>query len=141
MLKNLFSTLQEAGTIVMDKAGEINDAAKEKIMSTIDEWVEILPKIQALGFDMTSFGISMSISPVLMTELKGKSADFAPERLTELMTEYKDVKSIKLFLNVIKTTLALHQKTKAPLNEILIVRIEVKLSPEIKVFLGKPELF
>jgi hypothetical protein len=140
MLKNLFSTLQEAGTIVMDKAGEINDAAKEKIMSTIDEWVEILPKIQALGFDMTSFGISMSISPVLMTELKGKSADFAPERLTELMTEYKDVKSIKLFLNVIKTTLALHQKTKAPLNEILIVRIEVKLSPEIKVFLGKPEL-
>lgn len=140
MLKNLFSTLQEAGAIVMDKAGEINDAAKEKIMSTIDEWVEILPKIQALGFDMTSFGVSMSLSPVLMTELKGKSADFTPERLTELMTEYKDVKSIKLFLNVIKTTLALHQKTKAPQNEILIVKIEVKLSPEIKVFLGKPEL-
>jgi hypothetical protein len=140
MLKNLFNTIQEAGVLVMDKAGELNEVAKEKIMSTIDEWVEILPKLQALGFEMTSFGISMSISPVLMAELRGKTSDFDPERIAALMIEYKDVKTVKFFLNVIKTTLSLHQKTQAPINEILIVKIEVKLSPEIKVFIGKPEL-
>lgn len=140
MFKSLFNTLQEAGVLVMDKAGEINDAAKEKIMSTIDEWVAILPKIQALGLEMTSFGVSMSISPVLMAELRGKTSDFTPDRLTELLKEYKDVKTIKFLLNVIKTTLALHQKTKAPLNEVLIIKLEVKLSPEIKVYIGKPEL-
>jgi hypothetical protein len=140
MLKNIFNTLQDAGVLVMDKASELNDAAKEKIMSTIDEWVEILPKIQALGFEMTSFGVSMSISPVLMAELKGNTSDFTTDRIAQLLEENKDVKTVKFFLNVIKTTLALHQKTKAPTKEVLIVKIEVKLSPEIKVFLGKPEL-
>ncbi len=140
MLKNIFNTLQDAGVLVMDKASELNDAAKEKIMSTIDEWVEILPKIQVLGFEMTSFGVSMSISPVLMAELKGNTSDFTTDRIAQLLEENKDVKTVKFFLNVIKTTLALHQKTKAPTKEVLIVKIEVKLSPEIKVFLGKPEL-
>lgn len=140
MLKNIFNTLQDAGVLVMDKASELNDAAKEKIMSTIDEWVEILPKIQALGFEMTSFGVAMSISPVLMAELKGNTSDFTTDRIAQLLEENKDVKTVKFFLNVIKTTLALHQKTKAPTKEVLIVKIEVKLSPEIKVFLGKPEL-
>ncbi|MFZ1454454.1 MAG: hypothetical protein WAT46_00325 [Saprospiraceae bacterium] len=75
-----------------------------------------------------------------MAELKGNTSDFTTDRIAQLLEENKDVKTVKFFLNVIKTTLALHQKTKAPTKEVLIVKIEVKLSPEIKVFLGKPEL-
>lgn len=140
MLKNILKTLQDTGELVMDKASEINDAAKEKVMSVIDEWVEILPKLMSLGFEMTSFGISMSISPCMLAELKGSTSDFTEERIKILLEQYKDEKSIKFFLNVIKTTLLLHKKTNASKKNELIVRLEVKLSPEIKVFIGRPEL-
>ena len=62
---------------MIEKAPEINDAAKEKlneakeqtrdkVLSIIEEWVELLPKLMALGFEMTSFGISMSLNPRML---------------------------------------------------------------------------
>ena len=151
MLKNILKTLQETSDIVLEKAAEINDAAKEKIneakdmtkekaLAMVDEWVEILPKLKAMGFELTSFGISMSINPCMLAEMVGKTADFDDEKIETLLVVYKEDKSIKLFLNVVKTTLMLHKKTKAPMRDVLIVRLEVKFSPEIKVFIGRPEL-
>lgn len=151
MLKNILKTLQETGDLVLDKAAEINDAAKEKlneakeqtkdkILSIIEEWVELLPKLMSLGFEMTSFGISMSFNPCMLAELKGNTADFTEERLIALIEEYKDEKSLKFFLNVMKTTVQLHRKTNAGMKDEMIVRLEVKLSPEIKVFIGQPYL-
>ncbi|MBK8517378.1 MAG: hypothetical protein IPL55_14170 [Saprospiraceae bacterium] len=151
MLKNILKTLQETGDIVLEKASEINEAAKEKIndakeqtkdkvLSIIDEWVEILPKLTNLGFEMTSFGISMSLNPSMLAEMKGKTQHFSEEKLTILIDECKDEKSLRLFLTAIKTTLALHKKTKATMHEDIIVKIEVKLSPEIKVFIGQPRI-
>jgi len=151
MLKNILKTLQETGDIVVEKASELNDTAKEKfqeakeqtrdkVLSIIEEWVELLPKLMALGFEMTSFGISMSLSPCMLAELKGKTDDFSEERIKELLEIHKEDKSLKLFLNVIKTTFVLHKKTNAGMKDDLIVRVEVKLSPEIKVFIGQPQL-
>jgi len=151
MLKNILKTLQDTQEMVKEKATEINEAAKEKIneakdhtrekiLSIIEEWVELLPKLMALGFEMTSFGISMSLSPGMLAELKGKTEDFSEERIKELLELYKSDKSLKLFLNVIKTTFMLHKKTNARMKDELIVRVEVKLSPEIKVFIGQPQL-
>ena len=151
MLKNILKTLQETGDLVMDKATEINETAKEKlndakeqtkdkILSIIDEWVELLPKLMSLGFEMTSFGISMSINPCMLAELKGKTEYFTEEKLIDLIEEFKDEKSLKFFLNVMKTTLVMHKKTNAGMKDEIIVRLEVKLSPEIKVFIGQPYL-
>ncbi|MFZ1750409.1 MAG: hypothetical protein WAU01_09465 [Saprospiraceae bacterium] len=151
MIKNILKTLQDTGDIMMDKAAEINEAAKEKfqdakdhtkekMMSVIEEWVELLPKLTAMGFEMTSFGVAMSISPCMLLEMKTHTARFSEERIRVLIEENKNEKSIKLLLGIIKTTLQLHKKSKATIKEDLIVKIEVKLSPEIKVFIGKPEL-
>ncbi|MBK8621935.1 MAG: hypothetical protein IPN79_09270 [Saprospiraceae bacterium] len=138
MLKNIIKTLQDTGDLVKEKAGELNESAKEKIMSGIEDWIEILPKIKALGFETTAFGISMSISPCLNVELKGKTADFTEEKIKEYLEMFKTDKTLKLFLNVLKTTIVLHKKSKAELKEDLFVRIDVKLSPEIKVYIGQP---
>jgi len=151
MLKNILKTLQDTQELVKEKATEINEAAKEKIneakdhtrekiLSIIEEWVELLPKLMSLGFEMTSFGISMSLSPCMLAELKGKTENFSEERIKELLEIHKNDKSLKLFLNVIKTTFMLHKKTNARMKDELIVRVEVKLSPEIKVFIGQPQL-
>jgi hypothetical protein len=138
MLKNIIKTLQDTGDLVKEKAGELNESAKEKIMSGIEDWIEILPKIRALGFETTAFGISMSISPCLNVELKGKTSDFTEEKIREYMEMFKTDKTLKLFLNVLKTTIVLHKKSKAELKEDVFVRIDVKLSPEIKVYIGQP---
>ena len=151
MLKNILKTLQDTQDLVKEKATEINEAAKEKIneakdhtrekiLSIIEEWVELLPKLMSLGFEMTSFGISMSLSPCMLAELKGKTENFSEERIKELLEIHKNDKSLKLFLNVIKTTFMLHKKTNARMKDELIVRVEVKLSPEINVFIGQPQL-
>jgi hypothetical protein len=138
MLKNIIKTLQDTGDLVKEKAGELNESAKEKIMSGIEDWIEILPKIKALGFETTAFGISMSISPCLNVELKGKTADFTEEKIREYLEMFKTDKTLKLFLSVLKTTIVLHKKSKAELKEDIFVRIDVKLSPEIKVYIGQP---
>jgi hypothetical protein len=138
MLKSIIKTLQDTGDLVKEKAGELNESAKEKIMSGIEDWIEILPKIKALGLETTAFGISMSISPCLNVELKGKTADFTEEKIREYLEMFKTEKSLKLFLNVLKTTIILHKKSKAELKEDIFVRIDVKLSPEIKVYIGQP---
>lgn len=140
MLKSIIKTLQDTGDLVKEKAGELNESAKEKIMSGIEDWIEILPKIKSLGFETTAFGISMSISPCLNVELKGKTADFTEEKIREYMEMFKKEKSLKLFLNVLKTTIVLHKKSKAELKENIFVRIDVKLSPEIKVYIGQPTI-
>jgi hypothetical protein len=140
MLKSIIKTLQDTGDLVKEKAGELNESAKEKIMSGIEDWIEILPKIKALGFETTAFGISMSISPCLNVELKGKTADFTEEKIREYLEMFKAEKSLKLFLNVLKTTIVLHKKSKAELKEDIFVRIDVKLSPEIKVYIGQPSI-
>lgn len=151
MLKGIFKSFQESTEILYEKANEINqsakdkmnevkESAKEKAIGLIEEWIEVLPKLTALGLEMTSFGLSMSLSPSLMAELKGSTTLFEEENLSLLLEKYKDDKTLKLFLNAIKTTLLLHKKTNATMKEELIIKIEVKFSPEIKVFIGKPEL-
>lgn len=140
MLKNILKTLQDAGDVVMEKATEFNDSAREKIMAGIEEWVEILPNIRGLGFEMTAFGISMSLSPCMNAEFRGKTADFTDEKIKALLEQYKGSKPMKLFLNVLKTTFLLHAKSRAELKEDLFVRMDVKLSPEIKIYIGRPSV-
>ncbi|MBK6363680.1 MAG: hypothetical protein IPL63_16100 [Saprospiraceae bacterium] len=140
MLKNILKTLQDTGDLVKEKATELNESAKEKIMSGIEEWVEILPKLKTIGLEMTAFGISMSLSPCLNAELRGKAEDFTEEKLKELLELHKGDKLIKLFLNVIKTTVILHARSKADIREDIFVRLDVKLSPEIKVYIGQPHI-
>jgi hypothetical protein len=41
-------------------------------------------------------------------------------------------------MNTIKTTYSLHRRIYATLKDPLIVKVKIRISPEIKVFLGEP---
>ena len=73
-----------------------------------------------------------------MVEMMGKTSDFDEEKLLKLMEEFKNEKSVRLLLNAIKSTIMMHKKAGLPTNDELIVKLDVKLSPEIKVLIGKP---
>jgi poly-D-alanine transfer protein DltD len=149
MFKDILKSIQETSEMVMEKATELNETAKEKIKEAkdqtkekafgiIEEWVEMVPQLTQMGLELTSFGVSMSISPRLLIELKGDPKLFTKERIANLALKHEEDRSIKLFLKVLDSSLSLHQKTKQNLPEDMYVRIEVKLSPEINVFIGKP---
>lgn len=151
MFKNIIKALQDAGEVVFEKAVELNDVAKEKMhdvkentkekaIKLMEDWVEIIPKIREMGFELTSFGTAMSFSPSLIAEFKANPMDFTDDRLQPYIEQYKDDRSIFLFLTVVRTAMQLHMKTQAPMPDTILVRMEIKFSPEIKVYIGKPHI-
>ena len=152
ILKNILKSLQDAGELVFEKAVELNDTAtekfndlkdqtKEKAVKLMEDWVQIIPKIREMGFELASFGTAASLSPSLNAEFTANPLDFTDDRLQPFLEKYKDDRSVNLFLTVVQTAIHLHMKTNAPMPDIMYIRLEVKFSPEIKVYLGKPNIF
>lgn len=138
MIDKIKKALQEATDLIKEQASSLGEGAKEKSYQIIDEWLSIFPKLEIAGLEITSFALGVAISPSLDVELKGKHADFTPERLQKLIAEHKGNTAITSVFSTIKTTYELHRKIYATLYEPLIVRIRIRLSPEIKVILGRP---
>ncbi|RMG76558.1 MAG: hypothetical protein D6714_21170 [Bacteroidetes bacterium] len=140
MIDKLKNTLQQAGSLLKEQAGNIGDSAKEKVWQLIEEWVRIIPKLEECGLSVTSFGSSISISPTLEVEMVGKHADFTKEKLYALLDKNKTNTPLRLVFNTLKTTYNLHKESGGTLKEPLILKIRVGLSPEIRVFFGEPRI-
>lgn len=138
MIDKLKRTFQEATEMLKDQAANLGEGAKERTYKLIDEWLQIFPKLEIYGLEITSFSLSVAISPSLEVELTGKHEDFTPEKLEEILKE--DGKNAAMFsvFNTIRMTYSLHRKVYAALKEPLIVKIKLRISPEIKVFIGEP---
>lgn len=138
MIDKLKQSIQQAGDLIKEQANQISESAKEKGYQLIEEWVTALPKFEENNLEITSFALGVSINPSLEVELKGNHQDFAKDRIEEILKENFSNGPIRLVFNTIKTTYNLHEKAKCELQDPLIVKIKVKLSPEIKVFIGQP---
>lgn len=141
MIDKLKQSIQQAGDVIKEQANMLGDSAKEKAYGLIEEWVTILPRLENSGMEITSFGTSISFSPCLQVELVGAHKDFSNERLKELLEEHAESTPLKLVFSTIKTTYNLHDKSGSSIEEPLIVKIKVGLSPEISVFIGQPLIF
>ncbi len=131
-------TAREATGMAQKAATTFTDAAKDKALSIIDGWVEILPRLETLGLENHSFGLSMGLNPSLRLELFGSAGAMTVERIDEILAENGDNNYIKLIFQAIRATVGMHNRAQANPIEPLIVQISVKLSPEITVFIGKP---
>jgi len=134
---------EKAGSLtesVRDSAIQLGDAAKAKGIDVLEGWVAILPALNTYGLHTTSFGLAMSLNPRLDVELRGEAALFTPEYLAELIENNKENTYLKVIFNAVKTTLSLHSGAQTHPIEPLLVKIQVKLSPEIQVYLGSPHL-
>ncbi len=131
-------TLQEVSETIRMQAGAISEGAKERSYQMIEDWLQIFPKLQSYGLALNSFSVSIAISPGLEAELLGHHPDFSPERLDEILRECKGSTALTSVFTTIKTTYSLHRRTKLPAIEPLIVKISVRITPEIAVYIGKP---
>ena len=140
MIDKIKKTLQDVTDVIKEQASSLGEGAKEKSYQVIEDWLKIFPMLEVYGLEMTSFALSVAISPALETELIGSHKNFTLERLNEILA--KEGKNPAMFsvFNTIKSTYSLHRKTYASIQEPLIVKIKIRISPEIKVFIGKPQI-
>ncbi|MCB0595643.1 MAG: hypothetical protein KDD28_16230, partial [Phaeodactylibacter sp.] len=88
--------------------------------------------------EITSLSLSVALSPALEVELVGKHEKFSRERLDEIVYEVRKSPALTSVFTTVRTTYNLHRRTYANLSDPLVVKIRIRLSPEIKVYIGKP---
>lgn len=137
-LNTLFETAQHAGTFIKGKAAEAGQAVLDKTIIAIEKWLEEFPKIESYGLRVTNFAFIMGLSPALEVEMRGSHESFPPEKLAEILDAHKSGSLTGMVFTAIKTAYRLHGKIAQTLEEPLIVKIRLSLSPEISVFIGKP---
>ncbi|MDC3210509.1 hypothetical protein OAU10_03335 [Saprospiraceae bacterium] len=151
MIDKLKETLNQASEILKEQtanigdaikegSSSISDAAKEKSQKLIDDWLKVFRRLEEFGFKITSFGLGVAISPSLEVELEGSAKQFPLERIKELIEENKESNSLTSVLKTIKMTYETHSKISSQQYDVVLVKVLVKLTPEIKVLLGEPKL-
>ena len=127
---------------VIEKTTELSDAVKEKTNQLFDDWLKIFPDLENYGLKVMSFGFCMGISPALDVELRGAAADFAPERLTIILAEVEGNRALSTVFKAIKTTYDLHAKTGSNHHhfDVILLKLSIKITPEVMVYLGQPLL-
>ena len=127
---------------VKEKTTELTDAVKEKTNQLFDDWLKIFPDLENYGLKVMSFGFCMGISPALDVELRGSAADFASERLEEILAEVGGNRALSTVFKAIKTTYNLHAKTGSNYHhfDVILIKLSIKITPEVMVYLGQPLL-
>jgi hypothetical protein len=127
---------------VRKKTTELSDAVREKTNQLFDDWLQIFPNLENYGLKVMSFGFCMGISPALDVELRGSAADFAPDRLETILAEVEGNRALSTVFKAIKTTYSLHAKTGSDHHnfDVILLKLSIRITPEVKVYLGQPLL-
>ena len=137
MINKIKQTFSNAGDLIKDQASALGAAAKQKGYSLIDDWISILPILKSHGLETAFFSLSVSINPTLDVELLGDAEKFTTEHIDKLLEENKLSTPLNLVFSSIKTTYQLYKRSEFDMLNPLIVRIKVRLSPEIRVSYGE----
>lgn len=137
MIDQIWTSIQQAASGL---AGTVGEGTREKTNQIIEDWLKIFPQLEIYGLAINSFSLSVALSPSLQAELVGKHEDWTFERIEELLSKHRGQTAITTVLTTIRTAYRLHQKTLANRRDPLILKISVKLSPEVRVVIGEPLL-
>jgi len=138
MIDKFKKAIQEASDLLRDQVGALGDSARDNSFKIIEDWLQIFPALELYGLKITSFALSVAINPALEVELKGEHEQFPTDRLNEILQECKGSTGLTSVFSTIKTTYGLHRRTAASIRDPLIVKVRIRLSPEIKVYIGEP---
>lgn len=141
MIEKLKKTISDAGEAIKEQANNITDAVKEKTYALIEDWLKIFPNLEQHGLKITSFGLCMALSPSLDVELTGDANGFTLESLDKILAECKGNQALTTVFKAIKTTYEWHRRTGSDRHfEVILLKLTIKITPEVKVYLGQPLL-
>jgi len=139
MMDKIQETYAQLTNAIAESLNDMKVSAKKKSQAFIDDWLQVIPEFEAMGLEITSFGVALAISPALEVEMTGPSAAFTEERLKDLMTQHEQNNYVMLVLKTIRTTRKMHKKLgKEKIYESIYIKILVKVPPEVRVYFGRP---
>ena len=135
-IQRTFTHITEA---IADTLDNLKEAAKEKGQLFIDDWLQVFPELEEMGLEITSFGVVLALGPSLEVEMTGPSSAFTEERIDALLKEHELNQYVTLVLKTIRTTRQMHKKLgKDEIYENLLVKVRVRVPPEVRVYIGPP---
>lgn len=136
-LTSLLDNARAAGALVREKAAAAGQATMGSVISAIEKWLDEFPRTMSYGLELRTFGFVMGLSPSLEVELVGSHSSFPLERIDEILAENKSTSLTGMIFAAVRTTYRMHQKVSPQLDDPLIIKIKLALSPEISVFIGR----
>ncbi len=121
-------------------ASTVGEGTREKTGKLIEDWLQIFPILEGYGLEITSFSMTLAISPALNVELLGKHSDWTEEILKERMAAHRGEAALCTVFTAIRTAYRLQRQTRARLRDPLILKVIVRITPEVRVVLGQPIL-
>ena len=140
MVDKILNLLDDAKNNIKNQAENISASAKNQYEKMVEDWIKIIPQIEESGLQLYSFSFSASLNPSIDAEFRGKCVDFPLEKWEELISLNEKNKSLALVYNTLKSTIKMYQKIKPEMPEDFYLRLRIKLSPEIRVYIGEPPI-
>ena len=140
MVDKILNLLDDAKNNIKNQAENISASAKNQYEKMIEDWIKIIPQIEESGLQLYSFSFSASLNPSIDAEFRGKCVDFPLEKWEELISLNEKNKSLALVYNTLKSTFKMYHKIKQEMPEDFYLRLRIKLSPEIRVYIGEPPI-
>lgn len=117
-----------------EQAAEVTAAAQKKIDAVIDEFNNLLPVVEKLGFRVESFNIEAGVLPTINTSLIGSIDSINDEAVGQIIAENKNNKLLIAVLNSVLMTKSIHQRLKGAYISILkdlVIDIQLGIPPKI----------
>ena len=121
-------------------ASTVGEGTREKTSKLIEDWLEIFPVLEGYGLRVTSFGMTVALNPSLNVELVGNHDNWTEDRIEQRMQEHRGETALTTVFTAVRTAYRLQRQTKAQLHDPLILKVIVRLTPEVRVVLGQPVL-
>jgi len=120
-----FSSLKEQAGKLKDVAGDVQEAATEKVDQLLQEFNEIVPKLKGLGLTIKDFRIGMGLIPEIETKLIGTLDKVDPSQLEQLIEQNQEKTLLLSILKGLKTA----TEIKAKLGDVIFkgIELDVKL--------------
>ena len=137
MLEEILDSARKA---VAGLASTVGEGTREKTNQLIEDWLDIFPTLATYGLEITSFSMALALSPSLNVELLGQHSDWNEEAIKERLAAHKGETALTMVFTAIRTAYRLQRQTRAPLRDPLILKVIVRITPEVRVVLGQPVL-
>ena len=132
--------LDGARKAVAGLANTVGEGTRERTNKLIEDWLDIFPTLGGYGLEITSFSMALALSPSLNVELLGTHENWTEEAISQRMAAHRGETAITMVFTAIRTAYRLQRQTKAPLRDPLILKVIVRITPEVRVVLGQPVL-
>lgn len=139
MIDKVKQTIQQAGDLLKEQAGNLSGSALERLVEIFEDWATVFPRLEAYGLTMINFSLSVGLSPGLTVLMTGQTVDFEEERIKELLEINAGDKTMLSVLRTLQTSLSLYRRTGMAPFDSLQLKVVVGIPPEIKVTFGQTE--